>query len=260
MSSLLATEIHAKDLLVYAGPGAGEQSVANSVLMLKSMASAEYNIKTILPEEVINTNWEENTDLFLMPGGADLPYVAELSGPGNIKIRNYVANGGKYLGICAGAYYAADRIEFAKGDPKLEVTGERELKFFPGLVSGPTLPGYDHRNPSTYAGAYAAPISWGGGLPVFYFGGGHFVDADKINDITILARYLISEEPAAVVIRNIGKGKVLLSGIHFERDPNTLEDIPKLQAIKKELIAVEPARKVMVREFLEALDLKTTYT
>ncbi|EFJ50700.1 hypothetical protein VOLCADRAFT_88490 [Volvox carteri f. nagariensis] len=89
-----------------------------------------------------------------MPGGADLPYCKHLNGHGNRLLRDYVAGGGSYLGICAGAYYACRRVEFEVGGP-LEVVGDRELCFFPGAARGPAYPGFDYLSER---GAQAAPI------------------------------------------------------------------------------------------------------
>ena len=52
----------------------------------------------------------------------------------------YVNGGGSYLGLCAGAYYACARVEFEMGS-ELEVVGERELAFFPGIGRGSVAPG-----------------------------------------------------------------------------------------------------------------------
>src|SRR5688572_21159442 len=122
------------NILIYSGLGVGPKSLANTVSMLSSLASEDYVIKTVVPDTIISRDWLENTALLVMPGGADSPYMEKLAGVGNQNIREYVQNGGKYLGICAGAYYAADSIEFAKGDPRLEVVAPRELKFYSGLV------------------------------------------------------------------------------------------------------------------------------
>ena len=98
----------------------------------------------------------EGCRLLVMPGGRDLPYCHKLNGLGNARIRDFVRSGGSYLGICAGGYYATSYIEFAKGDPVMEVVGPRELGFFPGAALGPAFPGfrYDCR-----AGARACSIS-----------------------------------------------------------------------------------------------------
>jgi glutamine amidotransferase-like uncharacterized protein len=52
----------------------------------------------------------------------------------------FVSQGGGYLGLCAGAYYACARVEFEPGT-RLEVVGDRELAFFPGIAQGAAFPG-----------------------------------------------------------------------------------------------------------------------
>lgn len=70
--------------------------------------------------------------LIAFGGGYDLGFESALGKEGVKQISKFVQNGGSYLGICAGAYWACDYIEFDKGGP-LEVTGERFLKFYPGI-------------------------------------------------------------------------------------------------------------------------------
>lgn len=82
--------------------------------------------------------------LLVMPGGRDLPYCRKLNGEGNDNVRAFVRNGGSYLGLCAGGYYGASYVSFAKGDPVMEVVGSRELKFYPGVAWGPTYPGFQY--------------------------------------------------------------------------------------------------------------------
>lgn len=206
-----------------------------------------------------------------MPGGGDRPYLAKLKGQGNDNIKRFVNSGGRYLGICAGAYYSGDRLEFAKGDKDLEVTGERELKFFPGLISGPTYEGFDHRDPKVHAGARAAKLFWQLPKPfavnqqftVLYNGGGNFVDAENYPNVTVLARYKPEKageiiQPAAIVECIVGKGKAILSSPHFEWLPATLDtESTHLNAIKPELEANEGQRLVLAKHLLERLNIKT---
>ena len=69
--------------------------------------------------------------LLAIGGGFDTGYIRALNTDGLEKIRDYVTTGGRYLGICAGAYLACQEIEFDKGGP-LEVCGPRSLQFLPG--------------------------------------------------------------------------------------------------------------------------------
>ena len=56
----------------------------------------------------------EDVTAFVMPGGAATPFLQKLKVQGNEKIRDYVYQGGHYLGICAGAYYACSKVEFER--------------------------------------------------------------------------------------------------------------------------------------------------
>lgn len=176
-----------------------------------------------------------------MPGGADLPYCRMLNGAGNRRIRHYVQNGGKYIGLCAGAYYASSRCEFMEGDKFMEVIGDRELKFFPGTCRGLAFKGFRYQSE---AGARAAKLKINGdafkefdklqeSLPSsvqsYYNGGGVFVDAEEYVEagVEILATYTESLDcdsgkgSTAVIYRKIGKGHILLTGPHPELvEPN----------------------------------------
>lgn len=259
-----------QNILIYAGPGAGPKSVANTKLMIQSLVSENYTIQTVGPEEIIEAGWLYDTALLIMPGGADRPYLEKLHGPGNHNIRDYVKKGGKFLGICAGSYYASDRLEFDKGGP-LEVTGERELKFFPGLVEGPTYSGFDYNDVQNVNGMRAAKIYWQNDAAfaaqreffVFYNGGGHFVNAENYPNTLILARY--SSEildkpnymPAAIVECSVGHGKAILSGPHFEWEPASIAIEPKHMAIIKEKLTAENANRMeLAKHLLARLDIE----
>ncbi len=259
-----------QDILVYVGPGAGPASIRNTLATLEALVPADkYTIKTVQPEDIIDPAWMQNTALLVIPGGADRPYLEKLAGKGNANIRAYVKNGGKFLGICAGAYYSADRIEFAKGDTVLEVTGERELKFFPGLVEGPTYAGFDYRAVKNVSGMRAATIYWNVEKPryarqdvtLFYNGGGHFVNADQYPNVVVLARYgeelpTRPDAPAAIVECKVGKGTAILSGPHFEWYPETL-DGPEYAALRNKLTQRAEDRLIVAHNLLGRLDIET---
>ena len=172
---------------IYGGPGVSSRCFNQTLATLKQLLDPRYRVEEISPEQVLEGDWQENTALFVLPGGADLPYVRSLSGKGNEKIRQFVESGGSFLGLCAGAYYAGNYVNFAKGT-EIEVQGRRELAFFPGTIHGPILGEYDY---DSYKGAQAAVIRWiseNEKVSVFYNGGGFF-DASNLKDVTILATY-----------------------------------------------------------------------
>ena len=193
--------------------------------------------------------------LLVMPGGRDLPYCSALNGAGNERIRAFVRNGGSYLGLCAGGYYGTSQVQFAVGDPVMEVAGPRELNFYPGVARGPMFPGFQY---TSSAGARVCWISLRRSaglnpsdlmrdmpaLPVYYDGGCCFTESERgergergnVSGIEVLATYdtttgvlghkqdvplpdgssPLPDDPAAIVSMQYGTGKVMLSGVHIE--------------------------------------------
>lgn len=126
---------------VYRGEGAGWRSVASTADALKRLLPpSRYDVAPLGAAELLEGSWRDRAALLVMPGGADLPYCRRLNGAGNALIRDFVAGGGAYLGLCAGAYYACSRVEFEPGSP-MAVVGARELGFFPGTARGAVVAG-----------------------------------------------------------------------------------------------------------------------
>ncbi|KAK4993643.1 biotin holocarboxylase synthetase [Elasticomyces elasticus] len=168
-----------------------------------------------------------------MPGGADLGYCRTLNGEGNRRISQYVKQGGSYLGLCAGGYYACARCEFEEGKKGMEVCGDRELAFFPGIGRGLAFPGFVyHSEAGTRAAELrvnkATLLTAGGAVPdlfrSYYNGGGAFVNASQYSSkgIEILASYTeklsidSGEDAAAIVYCKVGEGAAILTGPHPE--------------------------------------------
>ena len=263
-------------VLVYTdgGLGASEACVAMTVRELRrtlSWLGSEEPRRERLELEKTNAaailagDLERSCRLLVMPGGRDLPYCSALNGAGNERIRRFVRAGGSYLGVCAGAYYAACRVEFSTGDPAMEVRESRELKFYPGVARGPVFPGFQYDD---HSGARASCISLGksssplaglvnthSSLPVYYNGGCYFhkdnvsIESCTDTDFEVLATYdtppqaingsdigqldaplsdgpaLFPNAPAAIVSLKHGMGRVVLSGVHIESSPVSLSEV-----------------------------------
>ena len=169
--------------------------------------------------------------MLVIPGGADLGYCRTLNGVGNRRIEQFVRRGGAYLGFCAGGYYGCKRCEFEVGDKTMQVIGERELAFFPGICRGGAFPGFVY---SSEAGTRAAELKPEkdalnvGTVPTvfrsYYNGGGVFVDASRYADkgVEVLANYTeeLNVDPgdaaAAVIYCKVGDGAAVLTGPHPE--------------------------------------------
>lgn len=257
------------NILVYAGPGTCAISVKDSINTIKKLVNQSYEVIPIGPNSIHDPSWQKYTNLLVMPGGAAGFYMKYLSGIGNYNIKKYVEQGGKYLGICAGAYYAADRVEFAKGDAEFEVIADRELKFYPGLSSGPMYSGFGHRNARLYDGVRATKIICNDPFLLkntqtfraFYNGGGSFPLAENFSNVKVLAHYCSdfldnnSPGPAAIVECVVGEGRAILSGVHLEWDPLTQYKQTKMKNVQLELQAENENRLDLMHEILNKFGL-----
>lgn len=260
--------MQAKTIYLYCGPGVDPYSL-HQLRDTLILAAPEYALECINSKTLFSKDWESDAALFVMPGGADRPYARILDGEGNRRIRAFVEQGGSYLGICAGSYYAGASIEFAKGDP-YEVIEGRELAFFPGLVRGPNLAPFSYGD---NAGVRAAALRKHGSseedisVSITYNGGGYFVDAHQAPNTHVLFEY--EDQPfnpeccdnpegeAAIIQCDVGEGTAILSAIHPEYAPCELPLDESIQAsLKNELCAYDQERLELFRELLKRLGIK----
>ncbi|KAL9083843.1 MAG: hypothetical protein Q9159_005568 [Coniocarpon cinnabarinum] len=224
-------ERSSETLLINTGTGASPSAIQHAVHSLKQHLSPNYAVHTLATEVLLNEPWGPTCALLVFPGGGDLGYCRLLNGKGNQLIRQYVENGGKYLGLCAGGYYGASRCEFETGDRGMEVVGSRELGFFPGTCRGSVFKGFEYgSDKGTRAarlrvhwdqmnGASATDVR----ARVYTNGGGVFIGAGKTKDVEVLAEFDEAvdvehdeEKAAAVVYGKIGEGGFMLTGPHPE--------------------------------------------
>lgn len=121
-------EAQAHQVLVYSGPGVSPLSLSHTLLTLTRTLVPHYTVQPVSASLLATEPWEPNCALLVIPGGRDLPFVDELSlkTSATARIRQYVATGGRYLGICAGAYFASSEVKFDVSGEN-EVIGKREL-------------------------------------------------------------------------------------------------------------------------------------
>jgi len=263
------------NILVYSGEGASRTSLAHTVRTLKGLVGHHYDVMKIDPAGLANEPWEESTALLVIPGGRDLPYTRDLKGSANDKIKAYVQGGGRFWGICAGAYYASSRVVFEVGTP-LEVQGDRDLQFFAGESRGVVYPGFVY---DSELGANAVAIQLnrdtfpGHGFDetrVYFNGGGFFVNAQNTPRTKVLACYSNSNgeenhhEPdkAAMIVCEVGKGLALLTGVHPEYDAAHLDagnpEYGPSPNIVSRLLEQDQKRIQLMRSLLTNLGLKLT--
>lgn len=218
---------------VYNGPGASD--VQDYVVALKRVLDVDYKVELVDSAEPLLKH-ADRVRLWVMPGGADRFYLEHLKGQGNEALVQFVKNGGCYLGICAGAYYAASCILFDLNTPN-EIQGERPLKLFEGIAQGPVLRPYFYNEPkgitcgkiflSEHVFSDKAELNRPSShfSYLYYNGGPCFLPESATCEI--LAWYQKEAQESwylstnatklpAIVYKKFGQGHVVLSGLHLE--------------------------------------------
>ncbi|CAR28522.1 ZYRO0F05940p [Zygosaccharomyces rouxii] len=252
------------NVLVYNGPGTTLGSVKHAVETLRDLLEPYYAVSTIGSRALQTEPWDTKVSALVFPGGADLPYIKECQSifP---RFKRFVRNrGGIFVGFCAGAYFGSGRVEFAQGNPSLEVTGDRDLQFFPGIARGPAFDGFQY-NSEKGAKAVTLRLPDGSEFRTYFNGGSLFVDADEYDNVEVLARYVEEPSvayydastktrdngPAAALLCSVGKGKALLTGPHPEFIPrllNKTDDPGFLKNVVEVLCQYEEQRLLFLRD------------
>ncbi len=246
---------------VYDDAGASQISVQSALVTFKNKLSKHKisTIQTLSSQDILDGKLSDKLSnstgigMLIMPGGADLPYCKKLNGRGNDLIREFISRGNIYIGICAGGYYAARDIQFSGLDYEkgheigYEINGSRELAFFAGTAIGSiaTLTNeqlYDE----TVASKAIVTIDYTNGQQneMYYHGGAYFVgdaDADADADAVFRVVATYSDGNNAVISGDVGQGKYLLSGVHFELCPDVykryaVEQASAADVVKEQLL------------------------
>jgi len=254
--------MHKRIIYLYNDWGTSNLAVQQTLHNLKKHAVG-YEISFINAAALVKADWTNKAALLIMPGGRDVCYSKKLNGIGNEIIRTYVATGGSYLGICAGAYYGSGHIVFDQFGP-LEIIEKRELAFFPGKSLGPILAPYDYK---TYSGARAALIRLnhsfydqevGKIICVYYNGGGYFFQDTLSTAIDVIADYQLQDHSylPAIIKCNYKKGVAVLSAVHFEYFYKNLDPNPYHDAISSLLAPFEYERQCLANYLYGLLGLQ----
>ena len=179
-------------------------------------------VQAVVAGHLDRDDFFDDLNVFVMPGGADLPYCKSLNGGRNARLKRWVERGGVYLGLCAGAYYGCSEIVFNGYDQ--EIVGQRELGFLRGIAVGSIegiAPLYDGTLKS--AAVVSLIVDEGERIGSFYHGGPFFKIEEGV-ETKVLARYEgVEARPVAIVESSVGNGKALLCGVHPEMSAGELK-------------------------------------
>lgn len=239
-----------KFIRIYSDVGVSQFSLK---CLLKEIENLSLDVKTISADEVISGSWQDDTSIFIVPGGRDLMYLKKLTNEGILNIKSYVEKGGSYLGVCAGAYFGSSFVEFDKGG-ELEVIGKRDLGFVNCRAIGPAYeePKFAYENLS---GARAIPLEYSSKkistLSYMYFNGGCYFKSDEKMDV--IGVYSDLKLPA-IIKAKVKRGRAILSGLHLECSFEDIEDVDdNLSLLKSKIRETENIRKQVFKEILDEL-------
>lgn len=204
----------ASDIALYSDKGADEDCVKATKNMFEWMG---YSVKLIKVDDV-NKNSLSGYEMICFPGGNMYDYGQTISDKGKANIVQFVQDGGAYIGICAGAYFAAEKVIWQGTEIPTE-----PLKIFAGTSIGPLdnivpYPAYgmckvnivDHNHPITQSESDSIWV-------LYYWGPALTPDTDAT--VAVLGRYDITKQPAMISFEYYS-GRVFLMGTHpeFEED------------------------------------------
>ena len=203
--------------LVYRGPAACDGCPEAAANMLARQPQ-HFVIRYIGPRERLRFSAQtlQGAALFVLPGGGNDVEQAwrdlvKESGFSAALVRDYVREGGRYLGICMGGYLAGT------------TGGNGGLRLLPGDSAGYVgSPGASVHT----TGDTLVRVTWlGGHRPrprmMFFQDGPSFRLSDprtspQARAAVVLARYHSAGQPIAMMITRYGRGRVAVSGPHPE--------------------------------------------
>lgn len=191
---------HAKPLaLVYNGKGACKGCDLGAA---KAAMKAGLDVLYV-DEKLKDFSVFQKAVLWVQPGGKSGVAINSMGRTYLNEIKKFVANGGGYVGFCAGGFLST------------ELNGTTGLTGL-GLVPGRTFPIYKDNTRADHA--YIKSLTWNGVDRKIYFNGGPYFDLTGVDDpnLKILATYDEHENRVAALSTKFGKGKVAVTGAHPE--------------------------------------------
>jgi hypothetical protein len=114
MKTIIAAPVKTREIKVgiYRGPGAPQGGVDNVTNVLKPFPQAK--VVVLSEQDVASLNLSAY-DVLVFPGGSGSGQSKGIGEAGLKNVREFVANGGGYVGICGGAYLACSNFSWGLG-------------------------------------------------------------------------------------------------------------------------------------------------
>ena len=196
--------------LVYRGPAACDGCPESVAHLLKTSAS-NFDVTYVGPnDDTITADILKTATVFAQPGGGGVSENWPHMKPYSTLIRNFVSDGGIYMGFCLGAYFAGtpgynflpkgDNTNEESTQPGAQVTNQKNT-----IVQ---LDWTFHTGPK----AGTTEKRW-----AFFQDGAVMLVQKNMTGVEVLARYASNQDIAAT-LNTFGKGIVASTGAHVEAD------------------------------------------
>ncbi len=204
------------DIALYSDNGAWDKSVTAAKNMFGWMG---YTVE-IIDAEYIHANSLRGFKIVSFPGGDMYQYSLDISDSGKEKIREFIRNGGGYIGLCAGGFFTSEKL-YWQGSRLIMSS----LSLFEGTSWGPNneivaYPRYgmcDVILDTTHVIARGMSDS----LSVLYYWGPCF--EPEGDEIFHLGTYSAINK-AAMLVFEYGAGRVFATGTHPEIEEDSDRD------------------------------------
>lgn len=186
---------------------------------LLSEMNCNYIILT--KDSILNGNLNRY-NLLIMPGGDMWEYRDYLTSTGMDNIKEFISNGGGYIGICGGAYFAADKVVWRgwADEPRKYIT-MKGLNLFSGTADGPVedfAPSYEDAQCKIKISDKTHPVcnNVTDIIRPYYSFGPKFILTDSSN-ISIIGN-TINGDNIVIIAFPYNHGKVFITSPHPEFD------------------------------------------
>lgn len=217
-------------VLVFAEQGADSRTMCQALREVFAQAAAPIAVIPVTAAQMRVPGMMDprRTLGFVLPGASEADYDRKL-GADNIRaLRAFVTGGGRFLGVCAGAYYVCRDIEWYGWDAERTKRKTPGIDFFNYRAHGPIRSLVAANDVKTaldrsLSHAAVADITWHDGktekrTEIMYWGGPFLDGTLAANPGThIIARFNnVAGNPPAIMMRSIGAGRALISSVHPE--------------------------------------------
>lgn len=251
-----------KVIYIYSDDGADKECLQHCCYCVREFCKLS-KVEKIKANGVKENDWKFKARAIIIGGGTAANYRSSLSDRGCENIRDFVRGGGVYVGICAGAYFGADTVDFATDSFGGGIHAKRNLKFFPGVAKGPMVPYKSGSRSGERAQNVHIQMGTEEGYDFYsyYNGGGTFLTAETTPEVEVWGKYMDHEEQPAIIRCNFGSGYAILSGVHFEFDSELMKKtlFNEIQPIGADIIAKVKSTNEQRQTFLQKMfaDIET---